>query len=108
MPSTDKPQAPHRLTLADQLARQHELLMAQATKPARMGLQSIEYGERATGDKNGHLYFKSVQVVQTEDETDVQFLGRQETYVREAIRIRDLLNADVDKQAVGAKPKAGE
>jgi len=97
-----EPRKPERVTLAGQLARQHELLMAQATKPARTSPQATEWGERATGDKQGHLYFKSVQLVQRDDESDLQFLGREEQHLRERIALRDTLNAEADARAVGA------
>ena len=90
----------------EQLARQHELLMAAATKPARTTPQSIEYGERATGPTNGHLYFKSVQLVQHDDESDVQFLGRQEETLRSITALRDKLNAEVPVVAAAGATKA--
>ena len=102
MAATDKPVKPERPTLAAQLARQHELLMAQATKPARTTPQAIEYGERTTGDRNGHLYFKSLQLVQGLDESDVQFLGRQEQVLRSCLLVRDTINDELDKRQVGA------
>jgi hypothetical protein len=92
----------HRPTLADQNARYYELLMAMATKPARTGTQTTEFGERTTGVTNGHLYFKSVQLVQRDDESDVAFVGRQEEYLRTMISLRDLLNAEHDARVVGA------
>lgn len=82
----------HRPTLGEQLARQHELLMAQATKPARTGSQTVEYGQRATGAESGHLYLKSIVLVQHDDESDVQFLGRQEERLRNSVALLERLN----------------
>ena len=84
----------HRTTLAEQLARQHELLMAQATKPARTGSQTAEYGQRATGADAGHVYLKSLVLVQHDDESDVQFLGRQEERLRQTADLLDRLNLE--------------
>lgn len=83
MPDTATQSKPARPTLSDQLARQHELLMAAATKPARTGSQSAEFGERATGGDAGSLYLKSLVLVQNDGEEDVQFLGRQERTLRD-------------------------
>lgn len=91
-----------RPTLSDQLARQHELLMAQATKPARSGQQTVEFGERATGADSGSLYVKSLVLVQRDDESDVQFLGRQEESLRNTAKLLDKLNT-VSKQRDAAK-----
>lgn len=102
MPTKEPAAKPERITLGMQLAMQHELLMAQATKPARTTPQATEWGERATGDKSGHLYFKSVQLVQHPDEDDVAFLGREEEHLRARIELRDRLNAEQDAKAVGA------
>lgn len=91
---------PERPTLAAQLARQHELLMAQATKPARQGAQTVEYGERATGADTGTLYVKSLVLVQRDDESDLQFLGRQEQRLRDTAKLLTTLNAaDAIEQA---------
>ena len=106
MPDKDTAPKTERPTLAGQLARQHELLMAAATKPARQGAQTIEYGERATGPESGHLYFKSIVLVQRDDESDLQFLGRQETTLRGVGELRDKLNLETDKAAVGSKDGA--
>ena len=84
----------HRPTLGEQLARQHELLMAQATKPARTGSQTVEYGQKATGADAGNLYLKSLVLVQHDDESDVQFLGRQETQLRNVGTLLERLNAN--------------
>lgn len=108
MPTKDTQPKPERPSLGAQLARQHELLMAQATKPARTSPQATEWGERATGTESGHLYFKSLQLVQGPDESDLQFLGREEEFIRARIALRDKLNAEADAAAVGAKPKGGE
>jgi hypothetical protein len=89
----DKATAPRRLTLADQLAAQHELLMAQATKPARTGSQTVEYGERATGADSGSLYLKSLVLVQRDDESDVQFLGRQDEALASVAELLETANA---------------
>ena len=86
----------------EQLARQHELLMAAATKPARTTPQSVEYGERTTGDRSGHLAIKSVQLVQNPEESDVAFLGREEAFLRARIALRDKLNTEYDRRLVGA------
>lgn len=87
-PQTDHP----RPTLGEQLARQHELLMAQATKPARTGSQTVEYGQRATGADAGNLYLKSLVLVQHDDESDLQFLGRQEERLRDIESLLGRLN----------------
>lgn len=100
------PQPKHeRPTLGEQLARQHELLMAQATKPARTGSQTIEYGQRATGADAGNLYLKSLVLVQHDDESDVQFLGRQEQRLRETGALLEKLNANgaTEPQADGGE-----
>lgn len=83
----------HRPTLGEQLARQHELLMAQATKPARTGSQTVEYGQRATGIDSGSHYLKSLVLVQHDDETDVQFLGRQEERLTQIVSLLEKINA---------------
>lgn len=89
-----QPQPKHeRPTLGEQLARQHELLMAQATKPARTGSQTVEYGQRATGADAGSVYLKSLVLVQHDDETDLQFLGRQEERLRNITALLERANA---------------
>lgn len=93
----------HRPTLGEQLARQHELLMAQATKPARTGSQTVEYGERATGADSGSHYLKSLVLVQHDDETDLQFLGRQEQRLLEVHSLLERVNS-----SNGADPDADE
>ena len=85
---------PRPTSLSAQLARQHELLMVQATKPARSGSQTMEWGERATGDKAGLLYLKSAVFVQHDDEEDVAFLGRQFASMEQADSLRNRFNAD--------------
>ena len=99
MATTDTAPAHERPTLSAQLARQHELLMAQATKPARQGAQTVEYGERATGADSGTLYFKSLVLVQRDDETDLQFLGRQETQLRNVTTLLENLNTEAAAEA---------
>lgn len=98
---------PERPTLAGQLARQHELLMAQATKAVRAVDQTVEFAERHAGAKDGLLRVASVKLVQHEDEEDVQFLGRIESFTRDVFAVRDRLNAEIDTEKVGAT-KAGE
>lgn len=83
-----------RPTLSDQLARQHELLMAQATKPARTGSQTVEFGKQATGADAGTHYLKSLVLVQHDGESDVQFLGRQEERLRAVLAMLDTINAE--------------
>ena len=102
--------APHheRPTLGAQLARQHELLMAQATKPARTSPQVIELAERHAGQRDGLLRLASLQLVQHEDESDVRFLGRIEATTRDVLDKLDKINAERDSAVVAAKPKAGE
>lgn len=85
---------PARPTLADQLARQHELLMAAATKPARQGAQTVEYGKQTTGANAGDLYVKSLVLVQRDDEPDVMFLGRQEATLRKVNAMLEAVNAE--------------
>lgn len=97
-----------RPTLAAQLARQHELLMAAATKPARTAPQTVELAERSTGARDGQLRIASLALVQHDGESDVQFLGRLEDLGRKAIAVRDTLNAEQDARAVGAEPKGEE
>lgn len=96
----------HRPTLGEQLARQHELLMAQATKPARTGSQTVEYGQRATGADAGSLYLKSLVLVQHDDESDLQFLGRQETRLRDIGGLLDKINtsSEPEPDAEGGEP----
>lgn len=108
MPATSERTPAHRPTLSDQNARYYELLMAQATKAPRQGAQSTEWGERTTGPTSGHLYFKSVQLVQREDESDLQFLGRQEDALRQMLAVRDKLNAETETAAQAATGKAVE
>lgn len=98
----------HRPTLADQNARYYELLMAQATKSPRQGTQSVEWGERPSGDMNGTVYFKSVLLVQREDESDVQFIGRQEEQLKAILALRDRLNPEAALPAQQAKEKAAK
>jgi hypothetical protein len=103
--NTQAPPEQHRTTLAEQLARQHELLMAQATKPARTGSQTVEYGQRATGAEAGSLYLKSLMLVQHDHEDDVQFLGRQEAQLRNVGALLERMNAE---PAEPAEPEGGE
>lgn len=98
----------HRPTLADQNARYYELLMAQATKSPRQGSQSVEWGERPSGEMNGTIYFKSVLLVQRDDESDVQFLGRQEEQLKAVLALRDSINPHAALPAQEAKQKAGK
>lgn len=83
----------HRPTLADQNARYYELLMAQATKSPRQGAQTATLTERTTGAANGDLAVK-VELVQHPEESDVQFIGRMESFGRQALAVRDKLNAE--------------
>jgi len=83
----------HRPTLGEQLARQHELLMANATKSARQGSQSATLTERTTGANSGDVAVK-VELVQHEHEDDVAFLGRIESFGRKALEVADKLNAE--------------
>ena len=105
MAKTTPPPEHHRPTLGEQLARQHELLMAQATKPARTGSQTVEYGQRATGADAGSLYLKSLVLVQHDHESDLQFLGRQEEQLRNAAALLDKLNSS---PAPEPEPEGGE
>lgn len=99
------PPKPERPTLAAQLARQHELLMAQATKPARTGAQSVELAERHAGPHDGELRLSSLALVQHEDESDVQFLGRLEDTTRKVLEVRDKINAE---RAEATRKSGGE
>lgn len=103
MARTTAPPPHERPTLGAQLARQHELLMATLTKPARTGSQTVEYGERATGADAGKLYVKSLVLVQREDETDVQFLGRQEEQLRQVATLLDKLSSDAPTEPAGGE-----
>jgi hypothetical protein len=76
--------------------------MATLTKPARTGSQTAEYGEKATGADAGKLYLKSLVLVQHEDESDVQFLGRQQDRLSRIAAMLDTLNSDAPA------PDAGE
>lgn len=93
MANTNTPPPHERPTLGAQLARQHELLMAQATKSARQGSQSATLTERTTGANSGDVAVK-VELVQHEDEDDAAFLGRIEAFGRKAIAVADKLNAE--------------
>lgn len=97
MPGTDAAAPSGRPTLGAQLAAQHELLIALATKSGRQGSQSATLTERTTGAENGLLAVK-VELVQREDEGDAAFLGRLETFGRRALDIRDALNAHQAEQ----------
>jgi hypothetical protein len=103
---TAAPPQHERPTLGAQLARQHELLMATLTKPARTGSQTVEYGERATGADSGSLYVKSLVLVQRDDESDVQFLGRQEAQLRNVAQLLERLNADSEQDAEDGEGEA--
>jgi hypothetical protein len=93
VPDPFSPPQHERPTLGAQLARQHELLMAQATKSARQGSQSATLTERTTGANSGDVAVK-VELVQHDDEDDVAFLGRIESFGRKAIAVADKLNAE--------------
>lgn len=111
MPTKDPHPAAERPTLGAQLARQHELLMAWATRPTHRGSQSLEWGERATGTNQGDLYFKSVQLVQGDEETDLQFLGRNMEFLRAARIERDRFNAEQEasrQAAAKSRPAPAE
>ena len=105
MPAPDTPAKPARPTLAGQLAAQHELLMAQATKSARSTPDTVELAERHTGGRDGELRIGTVSLVKREDESDVQFLGRLEETTRNVIKIRDTLNVE---QAAARADSNGE
>jgi len=106
VPSSDTPPTHERLTLSGQLARQHELLMAQATKSARQGSQSATLTERTTGANSGDVAVK-VELVQHDEEDDVAFLGRIESFGRKALEIADKLNAERrDREQSGASGDA--
>lgn len=105
MAKQEPPAKPERLTLAGQLARQHELLIALVTKSPRQGSQTLEWGERSTGATSGTIYFKSVGLVQHEEEDDMAFLGRNEAFMLAAIEVRDRLNAAANPEPA---PEAGE
>ena len=105
MPAHDKAPEAHRPTLGEQLARQHELLMAQATKPARITPQSIELAEHHTGPEKGNLRIASLALVQHDGESDVQFIGRLEETTRAVLKVRDTLNAE---HAAGSEDADGE
>lgn len=95
----------HRPTLAEQNARYYELLMAQATKPARQGSQTVEFAERHAGAMDGQLRLASVQLVQRDDEEDVQFQGRVEDFTREILAIRDRINNEALRVVALPQPK---
>lgn len=107
MPKTPPTQAHERPTLGAQLARQHELLMANATKSARQGSQSATLTERTTGANSGDVAVK-VELVQHEDESDVAFLGRIEEFGRKAIAVADKLNAERRARIVAGEPGGDE
>lgn len=108
MADRDHP-AHERPTLGAQLARQHELLMAQATKPARQGAQTFEWSERHVGAHDGELRLASAVFVQHDDETDLQFLGRQIELLRAARLEQSRFNAEiVAGREAAAKTQAAE
>jgi hypothetical protein len=80
-------------TLSDQLAAYREIIMAQVTKPARSGSQSVTFGKRAVGAKQDELYLKDLTLVQREDEDDMQWLGRTEALLNESDNIEIRFNA---------------
>lgn len=106
MPATPERTPVHRPTLADQNARYYELLMAQATKSARQGSQTAELVERHAGARDGFLRLGLISLVQHEDESDVQFLGRMEDFTRKAIAVRDKLNDEIASGQETATAKA--
>ena len=108
MPDNTAPEHHERPTLGAQLARQHELLMAYATKPARQSAQTVELAERHAGPHDGKLRLASLQLVQAEDEEDVQYLGRIETFTRQVLAVRDTLNAEIEAKAEPVKPQAAK
>lgn len=93
----DQPR-PRRRTLADQLTDQHDLLMALVSKTAARGSESMEWGERATGDKQGQLYLKSAVFVREDGEDWPAFIGRQFTQLDTARTQADEANADTFKR----------
>lgn len=108
MPAKDAAPVHERPTLGAQLARQHELLMAQATKPARTSPQMIEVAERHAGQKDGLLRLASLQLVQEEGESDVAFLGRIEETTRNVLGKLDSINTDRLADAAKTLAEAAE
>ena len=106
----DEPQKPHRITLADQLARQHELLMAAATKQARERTDHTEYGTVGTsGDRFGLAYLKSLVVVREDGEDSVAYSGRKQAALLAELDFLVSVNADKlrrELEASVSKPKA--
>lgn len=105
MPAKDTPAKPERPTLTGQLARQHELLMAAATRPSRVNPETIEIAERHTGSRDGELRLVTLALVREDGESSVQFLGRLEETTRDVMTVLDTLNAE---RAKPAPAKQGE
>jgi hypothetical protein len=67
---------PRRHTLSDQLAMQHELLMAALARSAPRGSESCSVKDVTIGDLKGKTVIENLTLVRGEDEDWPAFLGR--------------------------------
>lgn len=77
---------PPRRTLSDELAAQHELLMAAVTKTPPRGSESVTLKQAQVGDLKGRWLCDELRAIRGDEEDWPQYLGR----------ITSML-ADVDK-----------
>ena len=78
----DQPR-PARRTLSDELAAQHELLMAAVTKTPPRGSESVTVKQAQVGDLKGKWLCDSLNVIRADDEDWPQFLGRLDERLRD-------------------------
>lgn len=98
---------PKRVTLSDQLARQHELLMAAVTKAAPTGHESVTLKQAQVGDLKGQWVCDGLSARRGDEEDWPQFLGRLQTMLEdvdvELIRRNASLIERQLRQTLGAK-----
>jgi hypothetical protein len=100
MAETVKPKRPP--TLGDQLAAQHELLMATLSKQPTRGSESVSLKQASIGDLKGRWICDNMSLIRAEDEDYPAFLGRVQASMQSLDRILMLHNADEIKRQLEA------
>ena len=80
---SDEQAKPHRVTLSDQLARQHELLMAAVTKTPPAGAETVTFKQAQVGDLKGQWVCDGLTVRRHDEEDWPQFVGRMQAQLED-------------------------
>jgi hypothetical protein len=94
-------------TLSDQLAAQHELVMALATKSAPRGSQSVSFKLVTVGDLKGKYVCDGYNAIRDEGEDWPQFVGRVEQELRDVDAAVIRVNASAIERELAATLEKG-